>query len=141
MLRIPFISVVLILVLFSGGCEKDILENYRKNYTGDFYFTTIREDMSVIPFEIIDTTYYSGTIEAIYSNRVDLIGINFLPGNTLDALVRTNGYLSLPLTGTSPGMETLDGFFTDANARIVFHYRISSGSNYSVNHRVEGIRP
>ena len=133
-------ALILLLALI-GGCQKDILENYRTDYTGKYNFTTIREDMTRVPFEVIDTIYYSGSIEAIYSNRNDLITLSFIPGNILDAVVNTSGSLGLPSVLSGGIIETLNGFFTDGNTRVAFHYKISSGSNYSVNHKVEGIRP
>ncbi len=132
---------ILFAVLFlAGSCEKDVLENYRANFTGDFTFTTIREDLTAVPSEIIDTLYHHGTIGAIYSNRTDLIRIEFTGNTILNAAVSPGGSLSLPSTLSTGAVETLQGFFTDGNKRVVFDYRISSGIDYSVNHRVEGLR-
>ena len=137
-----FVNQISIILLFVhvGGCENDILENYRKDYAGTFNFTTIREDVTVVPFEVIDTIYFSGSIDVIYSNRDDIITINFIPGNILDAVVNTSGSLSLPPIPSGSIVETINGSFSDGNTRVEFHYRISSGSSYSVNHKVEGIR-
>ena len=128
-------------ILLTLGCEKDILENFRKDFTGNFEFTTIREDLTQIPPAVLDTLFYSGSIEAIYSNREDLIKINFVSGSSIDAVVNASGSLSLPPVQLAGGVKTITGLFTDGNTRVRFHYLVSSGSSYSVNHRVEGIRP
>jgi hypothetical protein len=128
------------MVFLSCGCEKDILENYRKNFTGNYSFTTIREDMTMNPPGIIDTIVFDGAIESIYSNRNDMIQIEFLSGKQLDVAVGKDGQLSMPSTGSGGEIESLRGSFTDASTRVVFDYQITSGDNYSVNHRVEGIK-
>jgi hypothetical protein len=133
-------GILLLFIAIFGRCEQDVLENYRKDYCGTFEFSTIREDMSRLPPEIIDTIYFRGLVESIYSNREDLILIRFLPNSDLDAVVNSSGYLSMPSRYSTGSIETLEGYYTDGNKRLVFHYRISSGNNYSINHRVEGIR-
>ncbi|MFC2113392.1 hypothetical protein ACFLTA_09005 [Bacteroidota bacterium] len=133
--------IIALVIFISGGCEKDSLENYRKDFTGNFEFTTIREDLTSVAPSILDTLYYTGSIEAIYSNRKDLIKINFSSENSIDALVNTSGSLSLPPVLNTGRVKTITGIFTDGNSRVRFDYKVSSGSSYSVNHRVEGIRP
>ncbi len=140
-MRIKTASICfLLLTIFPvSSCLKDPLENYRSEFTGTWDFITIRENMTVIPPEIIDTIVYTGRIEAIYSNREDLIFIRYTASNGMDAVLSPDGYISLPEYRIANGVETLEGLFNPGRSTVSFVYRISSGE-YSMNHRVEGSR-
>lgn len=137
----PLRWFILIGLICSGpACERDILDNYRKDYSGQYEFTTIREDLTTVPPGIIDTTIHTGIIEPVYSNRKDLVRIGFLPGLTIDAIVSESAFLSLPALPPEGSSKYLNGYYTDGGSGIEFSYRIVSGQEYSVNHTVRGIR-
>jgi hypothetical protein len=138
--RKRFILMLILATVFIPACEKDVLENYRRDYSGRVMFTTIREDMTIIPPRIIDTILFEGRIEPVYSNREDLIRILFMPGLELDAVLSESAYLSLPALPSEGSTRFLSGFFTGGGNRIEFSYRVSSGIAYSVNHTVSGIK-
>ena len=126
--------------LLCYSCEYDVLENYRREYSGSYEFTTIRENMTSVPPIPIDTTVFSGSIEPVYSNRKDLVRILFMPELKIDVVLSEAAYLSLPAVPSEGSRKTLSGFFTEGSNRVEFSYRVSSGSEYSVNHTVTGLR-
>ena len=121
------------------SCEKDGLENYRTRFAGSWDFISIRQDMTVVPPEIVDTIFFAGYTKAIYSNRDDLMYIQFTSNDGFDIIVSKGGYISLPAWRLSNSIETLEGLFNADGTELSFVYRFSIG-NYSMNYRVEGSR-
>ena len=138
--RLRKVIIAFILIMLFSSCERDILNNYRRDFSGNFQFVTIREDMTINPPMVIDTTLFSGSILPVYSNRKDLVRVSFMPGVELDVAVSEAAYLSLPLLPQTGGIITLAGNFSEGGNKIEFSYRISAGSQYSVNHTVTGTR-
>jgi len=126
-----------LIILFS--CERDPLNNYRDEYAGAWDFVTVREDLSSGQPEILDTIFYTGPIEPIYSNRNDLIYIQFTSTGAIDAVVSETGMISLPDYRIAGGFETLSGGFNPGVSMLNFTYTFSSG-DYSLRSTVEGVR-
>jgi hypothetical protein len=131
------IPICLLTVL--SGCERDPLDNYRREFTGTWEFMTVREDLSSGQPVTMDTVNYSGSIESLYSNRHDIILIRFTSTGGIDAIVSETGLISLPAYRLAGGFESLTGGFTAGGSRVEFSYTFSSG-DYSLRSLVTGIR-
>lgn len=84
--------LILIVFLELQSCKK---EDYRKDYTGNFNFTTVISVFNTVDSTLSDTTiYYSGEIS--YGANSDEIVIEYLQNSTLTASLRQDGTFTKP---------------------------------------------
>jgi len=128
-----YISLILIAL---SGCEEDRMENYRNDFSGDFSFHTIIHDET----RVIDTIYFAGSIEPVYSNLTNIVYIHFMPEFKIDPVLNQNGQLfgNDWWKGQSEPISIAGAFHNDKQ-EIVFSYLIGTDQNY-ILYQVSGER-
>ncbi len=128
-----FISLI---IITASACEEDRMDNYRNDYSGDFSFQTIIRDET----KVIDTVYYEGTIEPVYSNLKNIIYIHFLPDFVIDPVLYENAQLGGNAWWSQQGVPiNVAGSFHNNKQDIVFSYLIGTDQNY-ILYQVAGQR-